>query len=105
MLKKILENEKHNGPDKSINTIMGYPTAKEMIKSLYDEIFERRYDESDSFEFDYQKGEYVFFCDVRTYEHSTRVELSCPLLFYQGDEIAPPAGIIYELEYELKKII
>ena len=91
-------------PKKAIDLMTGYPSVKEIANELAKEIYERRYEESESFEFEYPNGEYGFFCDVRTYNYSEEFETSDPLMFRNGDEIDVPNGMLYEIDFEVRLI-
>jgi hypothetical protein len=105
MLNKALQTNSEQIPDKVIDLLIGKPTVKEMAQKLAKMIHETRYEFTDSFEFIFDKGKYSFCCDVRTREHGQEIECSCPMTFFEGDEIETEPGILYELEYETKQLI
>lgn len=103
LLQKALETNSEQIPSKAIDTMTGFPTAKEIAKSLHEKIYNSRYEYSDSFEFEFIKGSYSFYCDVTTRENGTKFETYCPMIFEDGDEIEVPAGFLYEIDFETKK--
>ena len=100
MLKKALEQP---CPGKSIDKISGIPTIKEIAKKLANEIYNNRFEPYWSWEFEFPKPPYSFYCDV-TVRH-TEFELTCPNMYKDGIETDCPAGILYELTFEIKKIL
>jgi len=90
-------------PDNSL--LSGRPTASEMACCLASEIYGKKHEKTFSVEFSFIKGDYSFCCDVRVMDHGQRIECSCPMTFFDGNEIESEPGILYELEYETKKLL
>ena len=104
LLKKALETNSEQILSRVINKMTGFPSTKEIALKLAHDIYETRYDYFYSFEFEFIKGEYSFYCDVNTCEHGTGFETSCPIMFRNGEEITVPASFFYEIDFEVKMI-
>lgn len=100
MLEKALNQELPNN-----QLLSGRPTAAEMASKLASKVYETRYEYTYSFEFEFIKGNYSFYCDVKTTGHGQSLECSCPMTFFEDDEIETEPGILYELEFETKKLL
>ena len=105
MLDKILEQQQSQSPEKVINKMV-YTNKyiPEMAKQLAEKIEKTAFEYTAYIEFIFEKDNYSFCCDVRTRDHGKQFETCCGMSFIDGDEIQEP-GILYELEFETKKLL